>query len=311
MYNYIITTDDISAANEKIEQIKKSLSSEYDEIGYDIEEEGVLSLVDELTTISLFDTLKFITVKGAEAITKQSESALKELYTAMNDRSSENVLIFLFTKDTDYQKSEKFKNLRKYATYIDIRIKNIPLDQYAKRQFEEDGYKIQEQTLNLLITYVDSLSSLQRAIEILELYKAEEKKITTPDVELMVSKPLDNDVYQLISAFLSYHTKKVFSIYRDLKILTKIQSSFLVSLLINKFQEMYNVSILLKGGMSQNDIAALFNVSSGRAYYMVRNAKSSSLSKIKSNLEDLVQLEADIKSGKIKDDLGLELFFLK
>ena len=112
MYNYIITTDDISAANEKIEQIKKSLSSEYDEIGYDIEEEGVLSLVDELTTISLFDTLKFITVKGAEAITKQSESALKELYTAMNDRSSENVLIFLFTKDTDYQKSEKFKNLR-------------------------------------------------------------------------------------------------------------------------------------------------------------------------------------------------------
>jgi DNA polymerase III delta subunit len=44
---------------------------------------------------------------------------------------------------------------------------------------------------------------------------------------------------------------------------------------------------------------------------MVRNAKSSSLSKIKSNLEDLVQLEADIKSGKIKDDLGLELFFLK
>ena len=263
MYNYIITTDDISAANEKIEQIKKSLSSEYDEIGYDIEEEGVLSLVDELTTISLFDTLKFITVKGAEAITKQSESALKELYTAMNDRSSDNVLIFLFTKDTDYQKSEKFKNLRKYATYIDIRIKNIPLDQYAKRQFEEDGYKIQEQTLNLLITYVDSLSSLQRAIEILELYKAEEKKITTPDVELMVSKPLDNDVYQLISAFLSYHTKEVFSIYRDLKILTKIQSSFLVSLLINKFQEMYNVSILLKGGMSQNDIAALFNVSCG------------------------------------------------
>jgi DNA polymerase-3 subunit delta len=82
-------------------------------------------------------------------------------------------------------------------------------------------------------------------------------------------------------------------------------------MLINKFQEMYNVSILLKGGMSQNDIAALFNVSSGRAYYMVRNAKSSSLSKIKSNLEDLVQLEADIKSGRIKDDLGLELFFLK
>jgi hypothetical protein len=33
--------------------------------------------------------------------------------------------------------------------------------------------------------------------------------------------------------------------------------------------------------------------------------------KIKANLEDLVKLDADIKSGKIKEDLGLELFFLK
>lgn len=311
MYNYIITTDDISAANEKIEQIKKSLSSEYDEVGYDIEEEGLYSLVDELTTVSLFDSLKFVVVKGAEAITKASEAPLKELYSAMNDRNSENVLIFLFTKDTDYQKSEKFKNLRKYATYIDIRIKNIPLDQYAKNTFENDGYKITDQTLALLITYVDSLSSLKRAIEILELYKAEEKKINSADVELMITKPLDNDVYQLMSAFLLNHTKEVFSIYKDLKIVSKIQPSFLVSLLINKFQEMYNVSILLKGGMSQNDIAALFNVSSGRAYYMVKNAKSSNLGKIKANLEDLVRLDSDIKSGKVKDSLGLELFFLK
>ena len=59
------------------------------------------------------------------------------------------------------------------------------------------------------------------------------------------------------------------------------------------------------------DIAALFNVSQGRAYYMVKNAKSSNLGKIKANLEDLVILDADIKSGKIKEDLGLELFFLK
>lgn len=311
MYNYIITTDDISAANEKIEQIKKSLSSDYDEIGYDLEEEGIYSLVDELTTVSLFDSLKFIIAKSSEAILKASESQLKELYSAMNDRNSENVLIFLFTKDNDYQKSEKFKNLRKYSTYIDVRIKNIPLDQYAKNSFINDGYKIDDQTLSLLISYVDSLSSLQRAIEILELYRLEEKNIRIVDIEKMITKPLDNDVYQLITAFLENHTKEVFSIYKDLKVVSKIQISYLVSLLINKFQEMYNVSILIKGGMGQNEIASLFNVSSGRSYYMVKNAKSSNIGKIKRNLEDLIKLDADIKSGKIKDSLGLELFFLK
>lgn len=310
MYNYIITTDDISAANEKIEEIRKSLSSEYDNIGYDMEEDGVYSLIDELTTISLFDTPKFIVVKASEAITGISDKASMELFSTMNDRDSENVIIFLFTKATDYYKSEKYQKLKKYCNVIDIRIKNIPLDQYAKRELERDGFSITDQTISLLASYVDSLSSLKRAIEILECYRWEEKRITSKDVSLMVAKPLDDNVYQLIDAVLSGHTKEVFSIYQDLKIIN-VQPSFLLSLLINKFQEMYNVSILIKGNMSQAELASIFNVSSGRAYYMVKNAKSTNLSKIKQNLEYLTNLEAEIKSGKTDPTLGLELFFLK
>ena len=46
-------------------------------------------------------------------------------------------------------------------------------------------------------------------------------------------------------------------------------------------------------------------------YYMIKNAKSSSMKKIKDNLELLNQLEYDIKSGKIDQSLGLELYLLK
>ena len=177
MYNYIITTDDISAANEKIEEIRKSLSSEYDNIGYDMEEDGVYSLIDELTTISLFDTPKFIVVKASEAITGISDKASMELFSAMNDRDSENVIIFLFTKATDYYKSEKYQKLKKYCNVIDIRIKNIPLDQYAKREFEKEGFQVSDQTISLLASYVDSLSSLKRAIEIVKYWDITIKEI--------------------------------------------------------------------------------------------------------------------------------------
>jgi DNA polymerase-3 subunit delta len=63
--------------------------------------------------------------------------------------------------------------------------------------------------------------------------------------------------------------------------------------------------------MSQAEIASIFNVSAGRAYYMMKNAKSSNLKKIQENLDYLNQLDANIKSGVIKEDLGLELFFLR
>ena len=228
----------------------------------------------------------------------------------MNNRDSENVIIFLFTKDSDYYKSEKYQHLKKYSSYIDVRIKNISLDEYAKREFAKDEYVVADQTISLLVSYVDSLSSLKRAIEILECYKFDEKKIISKDVSLMVAKPLDDNVYQLVEEVLSKNVKAVFSIYKDLKIIN-VQPSFLISLLINKFQEMYNVSILLKGNVTQAEIASIFNVSSGRAYYMIKNAKSTNLSKIKDNLDYLCKLDARIKSGKIDQTLGLELFFLR
>ena len=88
-------------------------------------------------------------------------------------------------------------------------------------------------------------------------------------------------------------------------------SSYIVSLLINKFQELYNTYILSKANMSQADIANVFHVSSGRAYYMLKNVKKLSLDKIKQNLELLNDLDYNIKSGKLDQNIGLELYLLK
>ena len=71
---------------------------------------------------------------------------------------------------------------------------------------------------------------------------------------------------------------------------------------------MYNVNILLKGGLNQG--AELFGISPGRAFYMIKNAKDVHLNSIKENLDLLNELELNIKSGKIDQNLGLELYFL-
>jgi DNA polymerase-3 subunit delta len=73
---------------------------------------------------------------------------------------------------------------------------------------------------------------------------------------------------------------------------------------------MYNISILVKANTSQNDIATIFNVKPGRAYYMMKASKSSSIQQIKRNLNLLNELDLDVKSGKKNEDLGLELYLL-
>ena len=309
MYNYIITTDDFSAANNKILEIKNSIKYELDEVSYDLEEDGIYSIIDELSTVSLFDTPKFVVVKSAEVLLTFSDKAVLELATIMNDMDSSNVLILLSTKGFD-TKSEKYQRIKRFSTYIDIKMKNISLDKFAIRELEKDEYKIDNEALSLLCSYSPNLSYLEQYIEVLKCYKMNDKKITDKDIIQMVQKPLDDNVYQLIEAVIKKDKKGTFACYNDLKIIN-LQPSYLVSLLISKFQELYNVQVLTKSGLNQNDISNLFNVSSGRAYYMIKNAKSISINEIKNNLEYLNKLEYEIKSGKVDQALGLELYFLR
>ncbi len=307
-YNYIITSDDKEAALNKIEEIQKSINLDFDCSNYDLEDDGIYSVIDELTTISLFDNPKFIVVRSGENIVNCSDKALNELFKAMNNVNSENVLIFLILKTVDYN-NEKYQRLRRYASVVDVRMKNISLEEYISNTLKEEGYTMDSQAISLLVSYQPDLSLLRGILEQLKCYKLEDKTITDKDVKALVAPPLDDNVYQLVEAVLNHDKKRMFSCFRDLK-LQSMQASYLVSLLINKFQELYNVSVLIKGNTSQADIANLFNVSSGRAYYMIKNAKATNLSEIKKNLNLLNDLDYKIKTGRIDQNLGLELYFL-
>ena len=308
-HNYIITTDDYSSAMKKIDEIKNSFNEEFEYTTYDLEEDGIYSLIDDLTTISLFDNPKFIVVKQAHALLTMSDKAINELVSIMNDVNSQNVLIYLFTGSFDGN-NDKYQKIKRFSIYINVNIKNMPFDKYIEKTLNENGYKMDSKAMSLLASYATSFSMLIQSLDVLMLYKSNNKIITDNDVRLMIAAPLDDNVYQLVEAVLNKDKKRMFSCYNDLK-LNSVQPSFLVSLLINKFQELYNVYILYKSNVSQADIATTFNVSPGRAYYMLKNAKAYSLDIIKENLEYLNQLDLEIKSGKIDQSLGLELYFLR
>lgn len=307
-YNYIIASDDKEAAQNKIEEIKNSLNLDFDFSNYDLEDDGIYSIIDEVSTVSLFDNPKFVVIKSASRITDISDKALNELVKAMNDRESENVIIFLFYDAFNYN-NESLQRIKKYSSMINIRLKDIPIDEYIANNLKEDGFTIDNQALQLLLSYQEDLSSLKQILSLLKCYKNDDKLIKENDIKLMVAPPLDDNVYELVEAVLDNDKKRMFKSFKDLK-LQSMQASYLVSMLINKFQELYNVSILIKAKMNSNDISAIFGVSSGRAYYLVKNAKATNLDSIRRNLDLLNELEYKIKSGKIDQNLGLELYFL-
>lgn len=307
-YNFMILADDYEALENKIAEIKEKYQLNYETIQYNLSEEGTYALIDELSTVSLFDEPKFIVARNAEVLLEKSDKAFLELMKVMNDPNSANCLILVFMDSIDYT-NEQFVKLRRFATFFEIRMKNMKLDDYVKMRLKQDNYQMDEQAISLLVSYCDTLSKLKNALDLLECYTLEVKQIRSEDVLLMIKEPLDDNVYALIEAVLTNNKRLMLKGYQDLKI-HSLQPSSLISLLLNKFQELYNVSILIQSGVKQAALADLLNVSSGRAYYMMKNAKETNLPTILKHLSILNDLDYKIKTGKIDPNLGLELYFL-
>ena len=309
MYNYLISSDDIEALNNKIEEIRKSFNQDFDVVRYDLGEDSLYSIIDELSTISLFDNPKFVIVKQANEIAEKPEKQITELLKTINNRESINVIIFTDLNKIDF-KNDNLANLRKYTIYFDIKIRNIPLDQYAHDYLLKFGFTIDSQALTELVKYSVNLATLRNNLEILMCFKDENKKITSADVNLMIKQPLEDNIFSLIDMVLNNNKKAIFKMYNDFKT-ENISPTYIISMLINKFQEMYDVYHLAKGGADQQTIMDLFNVSSGKAYYMMKNAKQASLDDIKRNLDELMDLDYKIKAGLMDQYLGLELYLLR
>jgi DNA polymerase-3 subunit delta len=98
-------------------------------------------------------------------------------------------------------------------------------------------------------------------------------------------------------------------IYNDL-IMHSEDPLRILGIIINKYREILHVKYLLESGKDQSAIAKYYNASSGRAYYMVKNAKSVNMEIVKKHLIKLEQIDFEIKTGQIDKRIGVELFIL-
>ena len=68
--------------------------------------------------------------------------------------------------------------------------------------------------------------------------------------------------------------------------------------------------VLMKQGLSKDQIASYFKVKPGRAYYMMEAAKKMNNVILKDLINRITELDYKIKSGMIDKRLGFQLFIL-
>jgi len=98
-------------------------------------------------------------------------------------------------------------------------------------------------------------------------------------------------------------------LYEDLLIKQEDPISIL-SMISRKLLEIEDVKRCLNIGLDQRQIAEKLNISNGKTYYLMKEAKMFQSKEIEKTIQDLNQLDYKIKSGQIDKTLGVYLFLI-
>ena len=130
------------------------------------------------------------------------------------------------------------------------------------------------------------------------------------DVTLMVTRPLDEETYNIFNFLVANRNMDAVRLYRDLKS-RNIEPVTLINSVATQFRLLNRVSYLAKKGLREDDIAKELNLKPYRAKVLRQNSFVVSQKRINQTLEDLYQLDLNIKSGLVSDRFyAFELFLI-
>lgn len=297
--------------NEKLKtEIKKHDVEDININRYDLLETNSDDVLEDLVTISFFSNNKIIIIDNFKELLNLREDNLKDWINYMKNPNPD-VFLYIILNDLISEEFKIGKSIMQYAKLIEVKdIKGNELEKYISDYLSESKYEIDNKALKeLTIRTSYDLNLIMQELEKLMLYKIENKTINLIDVEKLVSRNLEENIYELTNNLLKGGKSKTIEIYYDL-LVNNEDPIRIINNVSNRVRQLIHTKLLINKSFTQSDIKDHFNISSGQAYYLMKDSKDVSLELLENILRKLTELDYDIKTGRLDKKLGFEIFIL-
>lgn len=294
---YLIYGDEEYFIDREIYKIKNKFV-DYEIVNYDMTISNISEALEEASLYSLFSTNKIVIctnalfLTGAKCDIEYNIDDLLKYLTISND----NVLVLTLCSDSLDNRKKVVKELNKCNVVKCNKLKEYELSTFIKDYCRKNNYKISDLAINLIKEKLnDNLYIITSELNKLFLYK-EDDNITKEDVNIVVSRMLNTNIFDLINAIVEKNIDKALMIYDDLKASNEEEIKLIVTL-ANQFRLIYQVKTMSKMGYSELDISKKLSIH----HYRIKLAREVNISE-KDNikiLRELARLDELIKTGKV------------
>jgi DNA polymerase III subunit delta len=273
-------------------------------------------LFEEIQTVSFFSDIKVIELINPPGFTLKNfeNSAILHTWTTLIESMPKEVILFVLFENDKMNKTAEMtkplvKNKGKNTVWIEVaKISKIEYESIIRRQCQVRQITLDDDKMKHLLNRLPKqIETCMRELDKLALFQGViDKKV----LDVLISKPLEDNVFDLSAAVVSKDLATALRIYKDLQVL-KYDPVALVPSIAWHLRVMFQILVYKRERMSDIDIREKLGVHEYVFSKALGYSRMTNLDRVCELLEMLAQLDQKIKTGLINGPMGFELFLIE
>ncbi len=306
--NYLLEcTDSLSLQKERKSLIKENKFQEATTSHYDLEENTLDQVLEDLDTYGFISKKKIIIIQNIENIKYDDlKKDCDHLFKYIENPNPDNLLIIEAKKLNNTSKITK--TLKKLCQY-----KQISLDSTDYIKAALKGYKIDANTISFLKEYcLDDITKISQECEKLKNYKLDTREITKEDIKEIVVKKLGDSkdlVFAFSKSLASKDKEDALRKYREL-LSYNIEPFGIIGLLASQIRIIYQVKLLENKRMNNKEIANTLEEKEFRIKKTKELTHLYSEEELLLLMQELSKIDLELKTSDINANHLIEMFIL-
>lgn len=263
-------------------------------------------LIDLSETLPFFKEKRMILLENS-GFFKNSCDDLAEYMSQVPESTC-----FVFVEEEVDKRSKLFKAASRAGSAVEFETpKEDMLIRWILGRIQREGKKITQSVMQLFLSKTGSdMENIDKELEKLICYTLDKTEISAADVEAICTGQTENKIFEMIDAISAKNQKKALDLYYDLLALKEAPMRILF-LIARQFQNLLLIKSMSAKGYPAVSIAKTAGMPSFAVQKNLRQAGAFKINQLKEAIEDCGQAEEDVKTGRMADQLAVELLIVK
>lgn len=262
--------------------------------------------------IDLAETLPFFAERRVILIENSGffKSTCEELAGYVGE-SLESTCILFAEQEVD-KRNKLYKQVQKHGKVVCFeRQSDDILMRWIGNRLKKEGKTIKKEAYQVFISKTgNDMENIDKEIEKLICYCMDKECIEIEDVEKVCTEQTTNKIFEMVNAISEKKQKKALNLYYDLLTLKEPPMRILF-LITRQFQKLSLIKELTKEGYDNRKIASKAAMPEFAVRKNQAMAKSFTKEQLRCAVEDSVELEEAVKTGRLNDRIAVEFLIMK